>query len=117
MLKQCETVALTKECSAAIQNQLPTKRWHDKHIMKKWFEEDDMVLLFNSKLWLFSSRLRSQWLRPFTITNFFPYRAIEVWSKSTGAFKANRQRLKPYLVGDPFNRPLCIDKCLTCTSF
>jgi len=27
-----------------------TKRWHDKHIMKKRFRKGDMDLLFNSKL-------------------------------------------------------------------
>ena len=37
-----------------------TKRWHDKHVMRKQFEEGDMVLLFNSKLRLFLGRLRSR---------------------------------------------------------
>jgi len=36
-----------------------TKHWHDKHIMKKKFEEGDMVLLFNFKMRLFPSKLRS----------------------------------------------------------
>jgi len=36
-----------------------TKQWHDKHIFKKRFEEGHMVLLFNSKLKLFSGKLRS----------------------------------------------------------
>jgi len=26
---------------------------------------------------------------------------VEVWSESTGTFKVNGQRLKPYLVGQP----------------
>jgi len=36
-----------------------TKQWHDKHIMKKRFNEGDMILLFNSKLRLFLGKLRS----------------------------------------------------------
>jgi len=36
-----------------------TKKWCNKYIMKKPFEELDMVLLFNFKLRLFPSKLRS----------------------------------------------------------
>ena len=36
-----------------------TKQQHDKNIMKKWFDEGDMVLLFTSKLQLFLDKLRS----------------------------------------------------------
>ena len=35
-----------------------TKKWHDKHILKKRFKEGDMVLLFNSKVKLFPYKLR-----------------------------------------------------------
>jgi len=35
-----------------------TKKWHDKHVMKKRFEKDDMVLLFNSRLRLFPGKLK-----------------------------------------------------------
>jgi len=34
-----------------------TKKWYDKHIMKKRFEKGDMVLLFNLRLRLFSGKL------------------------------------------------------------
>jgi len=30
-----------------------TKKWHDKHILKKRVEEGDLVLLLNSRLRLF----------------------------------------------------------------
>jgi len=40
-----------------------TKQWHDKHIIKKRFDEDDLVLMFNSKLRLFLGKLRSRWLK------------------------------------------------------
>jgi len=36
-----------------------TKKWHDKDIMTKRFEKGDMVLLFNSRLRLFPSKLKS----------------------------------------------------------
>lgn len=38
-----------------------TKKWHDKHILKKRIEEGEMVLLFNSKMKLFLGKFRSQW--------------------------------------------------------
>ena len=43
-----------------------TNHWHEKHIMKKQSEEGAIVFYyFNSKLRLFSDKLKSQWLRPF----------------------------------------------------
>ena len=36
-----------------------TKKWHDKHIMKKRFEKGDVILLYNSRLRLFPSKLKS----------------------------------------------------------
>ena len=37
-----------------------TKAWHDKHIVKKEFEPSQLVLLFNSRLKLFSGKLKSR---------------------------------------------------------
>ena len=73
-----------------------TKKWHDKHIIKKEFKEGDQVLLFNSRLKLFPRKLKSRWLGPFLVKHVFPHGAINVWSKETGAFKVNDQRLKLY---------------------
>ena len=36
-----------------------TKAWHDKHITRKEFEAGQRVLLFNSRLKLFSGKLKS----------------------------------------------------------
>ncbi|KAL5541121.1 hypothetical protein UlMin_043407 [Ulmus minor] len=36
-----------------------TKKWHDRHIQKRDFEEGQQVLLFNSRLKLFLGKLRS----------------------------------------------------------
>jgi len=80
------------------------KKWHDNHLIKKRFEEGDMVLLFNSKLKLLPGKLRSWWLGPFQVANVLPNGALEVWSESTGTFTVNGQRLKPYLVGQPIEK-------------
>ena len=44
-----------------------TKEFHDKHINKKSFEPGQKVWLFNSKLRLFSGKLRSRWDGPFVV--------------------------------------------------
>ncbi|KAL5573202.1 hypothetical protein UlMin_022799 [Ulmus minor] len=47
-----------------------TKKWHDRHIQKRDFEEGQQVLLFNSRLKLFPGKLRSRWSGPFTINKY-----------------------------------------------
>ena len=44
-----------------------TKKWHDKHIMKKKSKEGDQVLLFNFRLKLFLGKLKSRWSGPFLV--------------------------------------------------
>jgi len=76
------------------------KKWHDKHLIEKRFEEGgDMVLLFNLRLKLLPGKLRSRWSRPSQVAKVLPSGAVEVWSESTGTSTINGQRLKPYLVG------------------
>ena len=77
-----------------------TKAWHDKHIAKKEFEARQQVLLFNSRLKLFSEKLKSRWSRPFTVTQVFPHGGVAVTHPKKGTFKVNTQRLKPYLGGE-----------------
>ncbi|KAL5540106.1 hypothetical protein UlMin_044204 [Ulmus minor] len=48
-----------------------TKKWHDRHIQKRDFEEGQQVLLFNSGLKLFPGKLRSRWSGPFTVNKRF----------------------------------------------
>ena len=43
------------------------KRWHDQLIARKHFKQGDQVLLYHSKLHLFSGKLKSRWTGPFTI--------------------------------------------------
>ena len=58
------------------------------------------MLLYNSCLRLFSKKLKSRWSEPFEITQVFPYVTVEVISVRNDRFKANGQRLKPYLAGN-----------------
>ena len=86
-----------------------TKRWHDKHILSREFEVGQKVLLFNSKFRLFPGKLHSRWSGPFVVTQVFPYEAIEVRHEEKGTFKANGQRLKPYMDGDFNSKKFSID--------
>jgi len=67
-----------------------------------------MILLFNSMLRLFPSKLRSRWLRPFQVSKVFPHGEVKVWSEFAGLFKGNGLWLKHYFVGNPLIRPLPI---------
>ena len=73
-----------------------TKKWHDRRIARREFNEGELVLLFNSRLKLFPGKLRSRWSGPFEVTRVNQSGAIEVWSVSTGKFIVNGQRLKHY---------------------
>ena len=77
-----------------------TKKWHDKHMLKKEFRSSDLVLLFDSRLKLFPSKLRSRWSGPFQVRKVYPYGAIEIFSEKTRPFKVNGQRLKVYNAGE-----------------
>ena len=43
------------------------KKWHDQLIAHKNFKQGGQVLLYGSKLHLFSGKLKSRWTGPFTI--------------------------------------------------
>nr|GEY42968.1 reverse transcriptase domain-containing protein [Tanacetum cinerariifolium] len=55
-----------------------TKRIHDSKIKDCVFNVGDRVLLFNSRLKIFSSKLKTRWTGPFTITQVFPYGTVEL---------------------------------------
>jgi len=80
------------------------KKWHDKYLIKKRFEEGDMVLLFNSRLKLFPEKLRSRWSGPFQVAKVLPNGKVQVRSESTRTLIVNGQQLKPYLVGQPVEK-------------
>lgn len=73
-----------------------TKKWHDKHISRREFNEGDLVLLFNSGLRLFPRKLCSKWSGPFEVTKVFQNGAIEIKGKSNEAFVVNGQCMKHY---------------------
>ncbi|XP_022859945.1 uncharacterized protein LOC111380574, partial [Olea europaea var. sylvestris] len=87
-----ENSKFIKECA---------KRCHDLHIQRREFEVRQKVLLYNSRLKLFSGKLRSRWSGPHTGTKVLPYRAIQVSHETKSTFTVNGQMLK-YYCGDNF---------------
>nr|GEV39248.1 reverse transcriptase domain-containing protein [Tanacetum cinerariifolium] len=77
-----------------------TKRIHDAKIKNRVFNVGDQVLLFNSRLKIFSGKLKSRWSRPFTIVQVFLYGTVELSQSSGPNFKVNGHRLKHYFRGD-----------------
>nr|GEY65269.1 reverse transcriptase domain-containing protein [Tanacetum cinerariifolium] len=77
-----------------------TKRIHDSKIKNRVFNVDDRVLLFNSRLKIFSGKLKIRWNGPFTITKVFPYGTVELSQANGPNFKVNGHRLKHYFGGD-----------------
>ena len=66
-----------------------TKAWHNKHIVRKEFEAGQQVLLFNSRLKLFSGKLKSRWSGPFTVARVFSHGGAKVMHLEKGTFKVN----------------------------
>ena len=87
-LKAYESSALYKE---------KMKKYHDNKIEKREFMVGDLVILFNSRLRLFPGKLKSKWTGPYTVTQLFPHRAVELETKEGVRFKVNGQRIKIYL--------------------
>nr|GEX00794.1 reverse transcriptase domain-containing protein [Tanacetum cinerariifolium] len=77
-----------------------TKKLHDSKIKNRIFNISDQVLLFNSRLKIFSGKLKTRWSSPFTITCVFPYGAIELSQPNGPNFKVNGHRVKDYFGGD-----------------
>jgi len=78
------------------------KVFHDKHVMRKTFVSGQKVLLYDSRLHLFSGKLKSRWTGPFVIRTVFVHGAVEICDMKNGnEFKVNGQRLKPFLKSAP----------------
>ncbi|GJS30609.1 reverse transcriptase domain-containing protein [Tanacetum coccineum] len=77
-----------------------TKKIHDSKIKNRVFNVGDRVLLFNSRLKIFSGKLKTRWTGPFTVAQVFPYGTIELSQTDGPNFKVNGHRLKHYFGGD-----------------
>nr|GEU29009.1 reverse transcriptase domain-containing protein [Tanacetum cinerariifolium] len=77
-----------------------TKKFHDSKIKNRIFNVGDQVLLFNSRLKIFSEKLKTRWSGPLTITQVFPYETIELSQPDGLNFKVNGHRVKHYFGGD-----------------
>ncbi|GJT19338.1 reverse transcriptase domain-containing protein [Tanacetum coccineum] len=76
------------------------KKIHDYKIKNRVFNVGDRVLLFNSRLNIFSGKLKTRWTRPFTVAQVFPYGTVELSQTDGPNFKVNGHRLKHYFGGD-----------------
>nr|GEZ68181.1 reverse transcriptase domain-containing protein [Tanacetum cinerariifolium] len=77
-----------------------TKKLHDDKIKNRIFNVGDQVLLFNSRLKIFSGKLKSRWSGPFTIFEIYPYDTAKLIHPDGCNFKVNYHRLKHYHGGD-----------------
>nr|GEX80548.1 reverse transcriptase domain-containing protein [Tanacetum cinerariifolium] len=97
-------VQLNKLRDQAYENSLiykeKTKRLHDSKIKDRVFNIDDRVLLFNSRLNIFSGKLKSRWSGPFTISQVYPYGTVELFQPDEPNFKVKGHRLKHYFGED-----------------
>ncbi|GKA77574.1 reverse transcriptase domain-containing protein [Tanacetum coccineum] len=64
-----------------------TKKLHDSKIKNRIFNIGDQVLLFNSRLKIFSGKLKSRWSGPFTITEVYPYGTAKLSHADGSNFK------------------------------
>ena len=83
-LQMCELEELRNDAyeSAKIYKE-KAKKWHDKHILRKDFSVGQTVLVYDSKLHLFSGKFKSRWFGPCVIKRDLGHGAFEVQS-STG---------------------------------
>nr|GFB61645.1 reverse transcriptase domain-containing protein [Tanacetum cinerariifolium] len=77
-----------------------TKKLHDSKIKNRIFNIGDQVLLFNSRIKIFSGKLKTRWSGPFTITQVFRYGTVELSQPDGPNFKVNGHRVKHYFEGD-----------------
>nr|GEX76037.1 DNA-directed DNA polymerase [Tanacetum cinerariifolium] len=76
------------------------KKLRDSKIKNRIFNVGDQVLLFNSRLKIFSRKLKTRWFGPFTITEVYPYDIAKLSHADGSNFKVNCHRLRHYYGGD-----------------
>nr|GFA28018.1 Pro-Pol polyprotein [Tanacetum cinerariifolium] len=77
-----------------------TKKLHDDKIKNRIFNVGNQVLLFNSRLKIFSGKLKSRWSGPFIISEIYPYGTAKLIHPDGCNFKVNCHRLTHYHGGD-----------------
>lgn len=71
--------------------------FHDSTIKKKEFNPGEEVLVYNSRLRLFSGKLRSKWLCPFVVYSSKWNGTTELLREDGSTFRVNGHLLKHYL--------------------
>nr|GEX61203.1 reverse transcriptase domain-containing protein [Tanacetum cinerariifolium] len=61
---------------------------------------NELILLFDSRLKIFSGKLKTRWFGPFTITQVFSYGTLELSQPNGPNFKVNGHHVKHYFGGD-----------------
>ncbi|XP_015970353.1 uncharacterized protein LOC107493831 [Arachis duranensis] len=73
------------------------KAVHDRHIKIREFRPEELVLLYNSRLWLMPGKLRSRWEGPYRVEKVEAYGVFHLSHPSSSKFiKVNGHRLKLY---------------------
>lgn len=71
------------------------KVFYDKSILRKEFKLGQKVLVYDTRLHLFSGKLKSRWTSPHIVKHVFHFGAVTVENlKNNFEFKMNGQRLK-----------------------
>ncbi|XP_025692558.1 uncharacterized protein [Arachis hypogaea] len=87
-LKAYENSRLYKEKMKAV---------NDRNIRRREFRVIELVLLYNSRLWLMPRKLRSRWEGPYRVEKAEPYGVYHLRHPSSpNIFKVNGHRLKLY---------------------
>ncbi|GJU77479.1 reverse transcriptase domain-containing protein [Tanacetum coccineum] len=76
-----------KHCNFDLKTTEKTKKIHDSKIKNRVFNVGDRVLLFNSRLKIFSGKLKTHWTGPFTVAQVFLYGAVELSQTDRPNFK------------------------------
>ena len=67
-------------------------------INRKTFHVHDKVWIYNSRLKLFTRKLRSRWGGPYEVLEVFDNGSVLILDpKTKNSFKVNEHRLKPYI--------------------